>query len=242
MFFVRCKAPAENMNRIIGFLCLLLTLIWAASLQAQVADSVDGVAIKDGQPYAMQGDRLEPLTQNLEFPRDIEVTTNGSFKVAKGKERNLLEGQVIQHDGWLLNPDGSIEPVFDHVTMQGKVFMVRDGESQALTNQMTFPNGLNVNPDGTCLYPDGSNTRLMDGQLFQLDGTPIVSKDTISMKNGHVVVQKEGKMISIMPWQTTGMNDGTTVRGDGLIQKKDGTQSHLVEGQTILVDGALVKH
>jgi hypothetical protein len=231
------------MNRIIGLLCLLLlSLVWAPVLQAQVADSVDGVTIKDGQPYAMQGDNLEPLTQNLEFPLDIEVTTNGTFKVAKGKERNLLEGQVIQHDGWLLSPDGSIEPVFDHVAMQGKVFLVRDGESQELTNQMTFPNGLNINPDGTCLYPDGSNTRLMDGQLFQLDGTPILSKDTISMKNGQVVVQKEGKMISILPWQTTGMNDGTTVRGDGLIQKKDGTQSHLVEGQTILVDGALVKH
>jgi hypothetical protein len=230
------------MNRIIGLLCLLLTLVWASSLQAQVADLVDGVTITNGQPYAMQGGSLEPLTQNLEFPLDIEVTTNGSFKVAKGKERNLLEGQVIQHDGWLLSPDGSIEPVFDHVTMQGKVFLVRDGESQALTNQMAFPNGLNINPDGTCLYPDGSNTRLMDGKLFQLDGTPIVSKDTISMKNGQVVVQKEGKMISILPWQTTGMNDGTTVRGDGLIQKKDGTQSQLVEGQTILVDGALVKH
>jgi hypothetical protein len=82
----------------------------------------------------------------------------------------------------------------------------------------------------------------MDGQMFQLDGTPILSKDTISLKDGKVVVQKEGKLICLSPAETMGMNDGTSVRGDGLIQKRDGTQSQLVEGQTIVIAGALVRY
>jgi hypothetical protein len=62
------------------------------------------------------------------------------------------------------------------------------------------------------------------------------------MKDGKVVVQKEGKLIYLAPAETMGMNDGTSVRGDGLIRNRDGTQSKLVEGQTIIIPGALVKY
>ena len=56
------------------------------------------------------------------------------------------------------------------------------------------------------------------------------------------MVQKEGTLIRLAPVQIMGMNDGTRVRGDGLIQKGDGTTIQLHEGQTILIEGALVKH
>ena len=229
-----------QMNRIIYI--LLFAVVCAPALRAQSSDSADGATVKDGKLYSKQGDKLEVLTDNLKFPLDIEVFTNGNFKVADGKERKLLEGQVIRRDGWLLNPDGSVEPVFDHVAMNaGKVILVRDGQSEVLTQPMTFPNKSSINPDGSCVYPDGSHARLMDGQLFHLDGAPILSKDAITMKNGRVVVQKEGTLIPLLPMQIMGMNDGTRVRGDGYIQKHDGTTIQLQEGQTILLDGALVK-
>jgi hypothetical protein len=44
------------------------------------------------------------------------------------------------------------------------------------------------------------------------------------------------------PAETMGMYDGTSVRGDGLMQKRDGMQSRLVEGQTIVIPGALVRY
>jgi hypothetical protein len=232
------------MNRIL-FL-IFLTFNCMPFLRAQdsaVAHGSDGATIKQGKPYSIQGSDLELITTNLELPFNIVVTTNGNFMVGKGKERALSEGQILKSDGWLISPDGSAEPVFDHVAMLGgKVVLVRDGDSQTLTGPMAFPNGLNIGPDGYCAYPDGAHARLMDGQMFQLDGTPILSKDTISMKDGKVVVQKEGKLIYLSPGEIMGMNDGTRVRGDGLIRKTDGTQFQLVEGQTIVIPGALVKY
>ena len=230
------------MNRILFLIFLTFTCIPVLRAQdSAAAHHSDGATIKQGKPYSIQGSDLELITNKLELPFDIVVTTNGNFTVGKGKERALSEGQILKSDGWLLSPDGSTEPVFDHVAMSGgKVVLVRDGDSQILTDPMTFPNGLNIGPDGNCAYPDGAHARLMEGQMFLLDGTSIVSKDTISMKAGKVVVQKEGKLIYLSPVQIMGMNDGTSVRGDGLIQKRDGSQSWLVEGQTIVIPGALV--
>jgi hypothetical protein len=221
---------------------LLLAIASVFSLQAQTASPVDGVTVKNQKVYSMSGNRLDILTDNLKLPFAVEVNTNGGFKVGKGKERRLAEGQIIRSDGWLLNPDGSVEPVFDHVAMQaGAVKIVRDGQTELLALPMDFANGMHLEPDGSCAYPSGANARLMDGQLFRLNGTPVAAKDTVTLKNGVVVVQKDGSLIRLAPVQIMGMNDGTRVRGNGQIQKADGTVTQLREGQTILLDGALVR-
>jgi len=226
------------MNRII---CVfVLTLACTPWLRAQTGVSVDGVTVTNNEVYGLRDGTAELLRDNLKLPFDIEVTTNCTFKVARGKYRKLTEGQVLRRDGWLLNPDGSMQPVFDHVAMQkGQVIVVRDGEASTLTEPMRFPNNLSISPDGSCSYPDGGPSRLADGQLFHLDGTTIPSQDSVSLKNGQVVVQKDGTLITLLPAQTMGMNDGTRVRGDGLIQKQDGTTIQLQEGQTILIAGPL---
>ena len=232
------EIPTENMKTICLF---LLTMVYTSWTWAQTVSSVDGVRVKDGKEYSMQGDRAELVTDNIEFPFNVVVTTNNTFKVADGKERDIADGQVIRRDGWILNPDGSIEPVFDHVAMKdGKVIVVRDGQTQALTQTMNFSNKMSIAPDTFCTYPDGIHTRLMDGQLFRLDGTSIPSKDAVTLKNGHVVVQKEGTLVPLAANQIMGMNDGSRVGGNGSIQKHDGSTVTLHEGQTILIDGALV--
>lgn len=223
--------------------CAFLTAVAGVfSFRAQAGGPVDSVTVRSNEVYALRGDAAEEIVTNLELPLDIEVTTNGTFTVAKGKERKLEEGQVLRSDGWLLNPGGSMQPVFDHVTMQnGRVVVVRDGVPTTLTKPMLFPNHLRIAPDGSCTYPDGSPSRLADGQMFRLDGTAIPPKDAVTLKNGHVVVQKDGALISLMPAQFMGMNDGTRVRGDGLIQKPDGTTFQLKEGQTILIAGPAIR-
>lgn len=228
-------------------LCLLICVFTgAALLHAQdkgVVSTSAGATINQGKVYSIRDDELELLTNNLNLPLEITISTNGSFIVGKGRERALSEGQILKSDGWLLSPDGSTEPVFDHVAMGGgNVVVVRDGDPQILSDQMVFPNGLTICPDGSCVYPNFSHARLMEGQMFRLDGTPILSRDTISLKNGQVVVQKEGKLIPLLPTQIIGMNDGTGVRGDGVIMQRDGTQSRLIEGQTLVIAGALVSH
>ena len=224
------------MNRILFLIFLTFTSIPVLRAQdSGVVHDSDGATIKQGKPYSIQGNDLELITEKLELPFNIVVTTNGNFMDGTGKERALSEGQILKSDGWLISPDGSAQPVFDHVAMsEGKVVLVRDGDSQILTDPMTFPNGLNIGPDGTCAYPSGAHARLMDGQMFQLDGTPIVSKDTLSMKDGKVVLQKEGKLIYLAPAETMGMNDGTSVRGDGLLQKREVRNPGSLRGRPLL--------
>jgi len=235
----RMRTRTAGVLFVLGF----LPLICAPSLQAQTDNSVDGVTVKGDNVYAMHGGQMELLTDNLKLPFDIEVNTNGYFKVGKGQERKLEEGQILRSDGWLLNRDGSAWPVFDYVALKdGKVVVVRDGQSETLTTPTMFPGNLKINPDGSCVYPDGSSARLVDGQMFRLDGTSIPAKDTVTLKDGQVVVQKSGKLIPLGPSQIMGMNDGSRVRWDGTIVKPDGTTIQLQEGKTIFIDGPAPAH
>jgi hypothetical protein len=234
-----------NISRIacVLFCTGFLLLVCAPSLPAQTDSSVDGVTVKGENVYSMRGGQLEVLTDTLKLPYDIEVNTNGYFKVGKGQDRKLEEGQVLRSNGWLLNPDGSTWPVFDYVALKaGKVVVVRDGDTEPLKEAMTFPNKLFIAPDGSCIYPDGSRARLVDGQLFQLDGTSVPAKDTVTLKKGQVMVLKSGKLITLMPAQIMGMNDGSRVQGDGTIIYQDGKTTQLKEGQTVLIEGPAPAH
>ena len=73
-----------------------------------------------------------------------------------------------------------------------------------------------------------------------MDGTVIPAKDTATLINGRVVVQKDGSLIPLSPVQIMGMSDGTRVRGDGTITKRDGSTSQLREGRTVLIEGVIV--
>lgn len=228
------------MNKII---CTLLLIVGCApSLLAQAGDSADSVTFKKEKVYTVRGEQQQEITENLKFPLDVEITTNGTFTVGKGKERKFTEGQILLRDGWLITPGGSFEPVMDHVVMQaGRVLLVRDGKSEPLTQSLTFPNNTGITPDGYFGYPNGRQVRLSDGEWFQLDGTPIATKDAVTLINGQVMLQKDGSLIPLAPVQIMGMNDGTRVHGDGTIEKFNGPSFKLRAGQTVLIDGPLFK-
>jgi hypothetical protein len=65
-------------------------------------------------------------------------------------------------------------------------------------------------------------------------------KDGIMMKNGKVQRLQEGKDIGPMD-RTTTMSNGTKVMMNGKIITKDGQQSHLEEGQVMMLDGRLLE-
>ena len=209
---------------------------------AQSNYSGDTASCRTNHTQLQHGSDSAPLTDTLTLAEGITVFTNCTFKVKEGKERPLQEGQILRADGFVLNPDGSMVPVRDHVAMsKGTVTVCRDGVCQPLATALTLGDGTTINTDGSYVRSSGRRSRLADGQLLTLDGTPIQGFDTISMHGGRVVVYKSGALIPLQSAVVImGMSDGSRVRGDGLITSQNGATTQLVEGQVIAVPGLLV--
>ncbi len=219
---------------------IMLACLTLHAVSSSGAEKVDSVTRKGGELFVVQAGRSEPLTHEIDLPYDIKVMTNGFYTVKGGKPRELQEGQRLGADGMLTSPDGRIVPVMDHITVKdGKVWVVKDGESQVLEQPRTLPNGTRVSPDGTVRTANGRFHRLIDGQLFALDGELIPAKDTIKLQDGKVLVQKDGAQFEIGARESIMMNDGTKVLGDGTVIRKDGTQLKLTEGQIVTVQGVV---
>jgi uncharacterized protein YwbE len=216
----------------------LAVLVVGLGLTLPALAEVQSVFCKEGKFWVVTDGATSEIASEVKLPHEVIVNTNGMFIVDKGKERKLEEGQRIGRDGMLLSTDGSIGPVYDHIAVKGgKVVVVRDGVAAALAAPMSLPNGAVINPDSSMIKPGGMQVRLVDGQLFALDGTPIATKDTISLQSGKVVLQRDGTLITLQPIQITEMSDGTRVTGNGLVTYRDGRKVQLTEGQIITVNG-----
>lgn len=151
-----------------------------------------------------RGDEWLPLEKELALAANITVFTNAQFQVKDGRKRSLAEGQILRADGFLLNTDGTTEPVCDHLIMQGGgVVVVRDGEAQSLTGSFTLPDGSVIERDGSYVRAGaGRRSRLVDGQMVKLNGESLPGLDTISLRNGKVVVYKKAEPCSRWTWPT----------------------------------------
>jgi len=184
-------------------------------------------------------DQWEPITEDLTMPGDIKVSTNGTFQIDDGKPRQLIEGQMLRGDGYLINEDGSTMPVSDHIAMKGGVVVVKDGSEQRTGGSLTLPEGTAIEPDGQYVRPNGRRSRLRDGQYITLDGSgQIPGLDTISFKNGTVRVFKAGILIEMnAPNVIMGMFDGSKISAQGVIMGLDGSSRQMAEGEMVLLPG-----
>lgn len=221
-------------------LFLVFTLFCAGLFAATMAN-LGTVYYKNGAVQVQKEGVLTPLEQELDLSATIKVQTNGTFTVQGGKPRNFKEGQVLRKDGYLLSADGTIVPVFDRIVMEkGNVVMVyKDGEAAPLTRDVTLPNKLSITPKGTMTLPNGELSRLIEGQMVQPDGTFLPSRDTVTLKNGQVFVQKEGAQFQVAPGRTIMMNDGTKVFGSGKMVSRDGTTTPLKENEVVILQGVV---
>ena len=216
----------------------LAVLLVGLGLTLPALAEVQSVFCRAGKFWVVTDGATSEILSEVKLPHEIIVNTNGMFIVAKGKERQLEDGQRIGRDGMLLSTNGLIEPVYNHIAVKGgKVVVVRDGVVAALTAPMPLPNGTVIKPDSTMTRPGGMQVRLVDGQLFNLDGTTIATRDTISLHSGKVVLQRDGSLMTLLPIQVTEMSDGTRVTGTGLVTYRDGRKVQLTEGQIIIVAG-----
>jgi hypothetical protein len=236
-----CMIPRMNPHYtavVIGMVATGFALV----LSAEDKTPIEGVTKSKDQLLILQGGTNAPLTTDTGLPFGVMVMTNGTFTVEKGKPRELLEGQVLRADGNLLYPDGTLTPVFNHLAMKlGKVVVVIDGQATALTGATNLADGSTLYPDGRQISANGHPSQLVDGQLIKPDGSWLPVKDTISLKNGKVIVYRDGAVYPLQSFQVMGMSDGTLVKGDGTITQLDGKKIKLTENQTILVDGVAVK-
>jgi len=222
---------------IAGWACVTAFCLGAVGAE----QSIDKVTRKDRKVLAVQDGKMGPLTRAVSFAGEIKVSTNGIITLANGKERELKDGQTLTKDGLLYNPDGSVAPVIDHVTVRnGRVYVVNDGQPTALAQNMVFPNGSVLSADGTLRVPGGRIVRLLDGHVLKLDGTPLEAKDTVSVMDGKVIVQKDGGLIKLASSQRITMNDGSQVFGNGVVVGRDGRTVTIKEGETITLEGPVL--
>ena len=206
------------------------------------AEGVEKIVNLDGKVQAQVDGKLVPMKLAVAFPAGIIINTNGVFKVAGGKERQLDKGQSLTPDGMLHKPDGSVMPVFDHYFSKGsRMYVVKDGDAPApVTQNVTFADGSVLSPDAVLRIPGGRIQRVLDGQTLQLTGAVIPTVDTVMLRSGKVIVSKDGALIPVASSIT--MNDGTKVMANGTMISFDGrTTTQLKEGETVTLPGAVLR-
>lgn len=200
--------------------------------------SADRVQFQKGKVLVSQNNVMTEARQEVALPFDIMVNTNGAFTVAGGKPRQLQEGEVLDRSGMLLKSDGTLAPVMDHVAMnRGRVVVVKDGDASEVKDTVKLGDGSSISADAYLTPPSGPRRRLLDGEIFFLKGGALPARDTVSLKDGRVTVQKDGSPIVIEGSRTITMNDGTKVFGDGTVVRFNGDTSKLREGETIVLEG-----
>jgi hypothetical protein len=196
------------------------------------------VRVQNGELVALAGGESFAPTNSVVMPFGIKVMTNLTYTVNAGSERKLLEGQTLNQDGNLLSADGSLMPVMDHVTQRnGRVMAFKDGVLVTVDRELQLADGSRVFADGTFVRKSGGRIRLLDGQLIKLDGSTLAATDTALLKDGRVVVQKDGSSITLRPTQSMMMSDGTRILGDGTVINQDGSSGKLVEGEVLKLEG-----
>ena len=191
----------------------------------------------------VQGGATNVMEKEITLPQEIKVMTNATFQVKDGKERKLLEGQTLGADGTLTRPDGSVEPVTDHVVIKrGRAVLVQDGETSPISTEFVLGNGSRITADAYLVRPHGSRLKLLDGQIFRPEGKAIPALDSVTLNSGKVRVQKDGSQFDVAPNRSLMMNDGTKVFGNGKVVMRDGTVKELAEGEILEVEGVVRKN
>jgi len=237
--------PARNrmMTMKITALCLWIVLSAACFGQAPAPAAIaEKVQFQGGKVIVSPGARTLVAPEEVTLPFSIVVLTNGAFTVKGGNPRALQEGDSLAADGMLTKADGTITPVFDHVSRRsGRITVLKDGQFTVPTETSKLADGTTIAPDGKITTPNGSSRFLLDGEIFKLEGGSVAARDTITRQNGRVVVQKDGSPVAVEPGRSIMMNDGTKVMSDGTVIKTNGEQITLTEGQVITIDGVVTR-
>lgn len=128
----------------------------------------------------------------------------------------------------------------------GKMQQTKDGKVFLMEKDIKTDNGYKIQRDGTVVAPDGTPTKMQNGQVVSMDGKIMdhenvkAKKDGFRMHDGKILATVGGSE-NVLKNDTT-LANGTKVGTNGEVEAKDGTKMKLSEGQKIDMAGMLVKH
>jgi hypothetical protein len=108
----------------------------------------------------------------------------------------------------------------------GKMMLMKDGQSMPMAKEMVMPNGAKIMEDGTVMMKNGKKMKMTNEMMMDMKGNMMV-KDGAIMKDGKMMTMKDGNM---MPMD----NDDNAQRH----QSDDGWHRNDEDGKKIMMKTA----
>ncbi|MBI1842274.1 MAG: hypothetical protein HYR88_15670 [Verrucomicrobia bacterium] len=220
----------------------IVRLVGSPESPGAAFQSVPCVRMRSGRVEVLRAGIQAPLLRALRLPNEIELHPDGVLLKRGAPIGKLAEGERLFMDGALFRPDGSMTYPQEHfVRVKGKLMRVVQGVAEPVPPGQQLENGTWIGEYGRMIMPNGYASHLQDGQIFQPDGQELRAWDTITYRDGRVVLFKDGSLIPLPPGRTMVMNDGTLVRGDGSLLRHSAARAYASEAPVRLSDGDLVR-
>jgi hypothetical protein len=115
-----------------------------------------------------------------------------------------------------------------YLMQDGKMMMIKNGQTMLMEKEMVMPDGTKVMPDGTVTRGNAKKVKLVNGMMVDMNGN-IKVKNGVLMKDGKMIMVKDGDMMPMNSEMI--MSNGTKVTEDGTIIRK------MNEGEIMMMDG-----
>jgi hypothetical protein len=126
----------------------------------------DHVALKAGKMMLVKDGQSSLLTTELRLEDGSRVTPDGTLTTKDGRQRRLLDGQLVRLNGAELPAKDTI------ILRQGQVWVQKDGSPLKVDpgRSIMMNDGTKVLGDGTVIMKDGKRVKLTEGEILTIEG------------------------------------------------------------------------
>jgi hypothetical protein len=224
----------------------------------------DHYVMRNGKVMLVRNGDPQSLVADVTLPNGNKLTKSGQMTHKNGEKHVLKEGETVNMEG---NMMAAIPPsAYDernYIAMKmGRMVQVKDGIDISLTSDVLMPDWSRIYPDGTIEKPNGSKTKLKEGERVNMEGEPMArlntgytgaplvatttksvqgqkTTTTTAVSSQTVIVMRSGKMViqmgakEVMMSKERMLNNGTKIMLNGKVTRKDGSSFQMREGDKI---------